>query len=57
MVPFVSSMKRVSELSDNSVEKFKNLMAGRMWELGVSNGVFKMDTLIAFVKGVRALKP
>ena len=56
MVPFVASMKRVSSLCGNSVEKFKKLMASKMWQLGVANGTFKMETLVAFVKGVRALK-
>ena len=56
MVPFVSSMKRVAVLCDNAVEKFKKLMASKMWQLGVGHGTFKMETLVAFVKGVRALK-
>eukprot|EP00930_Biecheleria_cincta_P086082 TRINITY_DN75448_c0_g1_i1.p1 TRINITY_DN75448_c0_g1~~TRINITY_DN75448_c0_g1_i1.p1 ORF type:complete len:354 (-),score=84.66 TRINITY_DN75448_c0_g1_i1:56-1057(-) len=56
MVPFVASMKRVSMLCDNAIEKFKKLMASKMWQLGLSHGVFKMDTLVAFVKGVKALK-
>jgi len=56
MVPFVSSMKRVSKLCDNAVDKFKKVMASKMWQLGVSHGGFKMETLVAFVKGVRALK-
>ena len=56
MVPFVSSMKRVSKLCDNAVEKFKKSMASKMWLLGVAHGTFKMDTLVAYVKGVRALK-
>ena len=58
MVPFISSMKRVSKLAENSIDKFKTLMAGRLWLLGCAEvgGPFKMDTLVAFVRGVRALK-
>jgi hypothetical protein len=56
MVPFVHSMKRVSKLCDNAIEKFKKMMAAKMWQLGVAHGTFKMETLVAFVKGVRALK-
>jgi hypothetical protein len=58
MLPYVASMKRVSLLIDNALVKYKRLMCAKLWNLGCLEigGAFKMDTLVSFVRGVRALK-
>ena len=56
MAPFVASLRRVAKLSENSVEKFKNLMSSKMWDLGLSNGNFKMEVLTAYIRGIHDMK-
>ena len=56
MAPFLAPIKKISKLSENSVEKFKNLMASKMWELGSVNGSFKMDVLVARIRGIQDAK-
>ena len=56
MAPFVASLRRVAKLSENCVEKFKNLMSSKMWDLGVSNGNFKMEILAAYIRGIHDMK-
>ena len=58
MVAFVVSMKRVIMLTENSMAKFKKLLSAKLWQLGTTgeNEQFKMDTLVSFIRGVRALK-
>lgn len=58
MLPFVRSMGRAVRLLEASQAKFKKLMSAHLWTLGCAEvgGQFKMDTLVSFVRGVRALK-
>jgi hypothetical protein len=58
MLPFVRSMKRVVKLLEDTQMKFVKLMSAKLWVLGCVEvgGAFKMDTLVSFVRGVRALK-
>lgn len=58
MIPFVISMKQVTQATELSMMKFKKMMSAKLWALGCAevNSVFKMDTLVAFVRGVRSLK-
>ncbi len=58
MIPFVMSMKRVISLIENSMSKFKRLMSAKLWQLGCSEAgaAFKMETLVAYVRGIRCLK-
>ena len=58
MLPFVQSMARVETLCKNSSDRFKKLIAAKLWDMGTSaGGSFKMESLVAFVRGVRATKP
>ena len=58
MIPFVISMKQVTQATELSMMKFKKMMSAKLWALGCAEvgSVFKMDTLVAFVRGVRSLK-
>ena len=58
MMPFVRSMSRVVKLLEATPNKFKKLMSAKLWVLGCAEvgGAFKMETLVTFVRGVRALK-
>ena len=58
MIQFSRSMKKVITLTENSMDKFQQLLSAKLWALGCAEvgGTFKMDTLVSFIRGVRALK-
>lgn len=58
MMPFIRSMKQVVKFLEFAQQKFVKLMSAKMWMLGCveQDGPFKMDVLVSFVRGVRALK-
>ena len=55
-IPFIKNSITVKKMIENSCFKYKNMLCAKLWELGSVDGNFKMDTLVAFIQGVRSQK-
>ena len=55
-IPFVKTSITVKKMIANSCFKYKNMLCAKLWELGCVEGNFQMESLVAFIQGVRSQK-